>query len=54
MEYKNLFHEEPKLKHTYKGKDVAKWMSNQKEYLRKGILSPDRVELLAEIGIKNE
>ena len=51
-EYKDIFGEEPKAKAKYKGKDIGSWIYVQKNYLKEGKLPKERVELLAEIGIK--
>jgi len=51
IEYKDIYHEEPKRQSYYKGRNIGAWIKNQKFYLKAGTLSPDRVKLLAEIGI---
>ena len=51
IEYKSLYNQEPKQKVRYKGKDLGTWIWNQKNYLRDGTLPPERVKLLADIGV---
>ncbi|MBQ7674695.1 MAG: Helicase associated domain protein [Alphaproteobacteria bacterium] len=53
IEYKELYNEEPRQKVRYKGRDLGTWMWNQRSYLKDGTLPPERVKLLADIGIKN-
>ncbi|MBR1444456.1 MAG: helicase associated domain-containing protein, partial [Firmicutes bacterium] len=51
IEYKNLYNQEPRQKVRYKGRDLGTWIWNQKNYLRDGTLPPERVKLLADIGV---
>ena len=50
VEFKQMFHREPKQQEQYKDKNLGSWVTVQRQKAKKGVLSEERKDMLLSVG----